>query len=304
MTVTWPVEVDEILNGDQVVAVASVTPAGGVVISPMTNFAVHDRQAGIVKVNSSVGASKKLDRMRTNPNVALAFHSRTCSASSRSEYVVVQGTAKVLPSVPNYPAIMGDQWDDKDGRPPRGLWGWWLRTYYTRIPVEISVERVIVWSDLAAIDTPRVYGAPLPPPVQPQKPPGGGTVSRVDPRHAMTHVRRLPHLLVGWRGDDGRPMLAPVEAAGCAHGALQLSTASTLVPRGGRRAGLTAHQFSRHLRGEEQRIYTGWLESADSTNSLSYRPHTAFGFHLPPSTFVYRVLVGFSARRGARALTQ
>jgi hypothetical protein len=67
---------------------------------------------------------------------------------------------------------------------------------------------------------------------------------------------------------------------------------------------LTAHQFSRHLRGEEQRIYTGWLESADSTNSLAYRPHTAFGFHLPPSTFVYRVLVGFSARRGARALTQ
>jgi general stress protein 26 len=303
MTVQWPEEVDEILAGDQVVAVASVTPAGGVVISPMTNFAVHDRHSGIVKVNSSVGASKKLDRMRVNPHVALAFHSRACSASRRSEYVVVQGTAKVLPPVPNYPAVMGERWDRKDGRPPRGIWGWWLRTYYTRIPVEISVERVIVWPDLMARGTSRVYGAALPPSPQAQKPPRGGTESRVDARRALTLVRRLPHLLMGWLGEDGRPMLVPAEVSACAHGGLQLSTASPLVPLGGRRAGLTAHRFSRHRRGEEQRMYTGWLENLDSTSSVAYHPHTAFGFRLPPSTTVYRLLVGFSAQRGARTAT-
>jgi general stress protein 26 len=301
MTVRWPVEVDEVLDGDQVVAVASVTPAGGVVISPMTNFAVHDRQSGIVKVNSSVGASKKLDRMRANPNVALAFHSRAFSASSRSEYVVVQGNAKVLPPVPDYPAIMGHRWDEKDGPPPRGIWAWWLRTYYTRIPIDISVERVIVWPDLSASGTPRVYGAALPPSPQPQKPPSGGTASRVDPHRVRTLARRLPHLLIGWLGDDGRPMLVPVEATACAQDALQLSIASPLLPPGGRRGGLLAHQFSKHLRGEEQRIYTGWVENTHSSNCAAYHPHTAFGFRLPPSTTLYRLLVGFSARRGARA---
>lgn len=299
MTVQWPTDVDEVICGDQVVAVAAVTPARGVVISPMTNFAVHDRQAGVVRVNSSVGASKKVARIRANPSVALAFHSRTYSDSGRSEYVLVQGSAKVLAPVENFPSTIGRRWDDKDGPPPSGLLAWWLRTYYTRVPIDISVQRVIVWSDLTTTGMPLVYGPPLPPPVSPQTPPTGGTAPRIDLRRAGARVSRLNHVLLGWVGDDGFPMVVPVGITQSADNGLRLTTTSPMLPPGGRRAGLTAHSF-RHQHSYAQRIHTGWLEVEPTCHSGIYRPHSEFGFSLPPSRMLYRLLVGYSARRGAR----
>src|SRR4051812_27056953 len=81
--ITWPAELDDLVSGDHVIALAYVTPASGVVITPVTNFALRDREAGRISVNSSVGAWRKLQRMRRNPRVALAWHTREHSRSTR-----------------------------------------------------------------------------------------------------------------------------------------------------------------------------------------------------------------------------
>lgn len=301
MSIQWPLELDEIIDGDQVVALGSATPARGTVISPMTNFAVHDRAAGIARVNSSIGANKKLDRVRANPNVALAYHSRAYSDSTHSEFVLVQGTAKVLAPVEDFPVVIGERWDEKEGPRPRGWWNWWLQDYHTRVPIDISVRRVVVWSDLAAAGTPRVYGPALPPTPPPQKPPTGGIESRVDARRVALRAERLANVLLGWVGDDGFPMIVPAEVTGCAHDGAGLRVASPLLPVGGRRAGLTAHRFSRHQHGEQQQIHTGWLEVGSDRCTAVYRPHSSFGFRMPPSRTLYQLIIGFAARRGARS---
>src|SRR3954451_25384942 len=98
MTVHWPDAVDEILDGDHVVMLAYVTPARGVVLLPVSNFAVRDREAGTVTAaNSSVGVWRKLDRIRSNSQVALAYHTREHAACGRPEYVLVQGRATLSP---------------------------------------------------------------------------------------------------------------------------------------------------------------------------------------------------------------
>src|SRR4051794_17595496 len=73
----WPDLVDAILAADQAIMLATVTPAKGVVLLPVTNFGVRDREAGtITAVNSSVGGSKKLERMRRDPPGAPAHPTR------------------------------------------------------------------------------------------------------------------------------------------------------------------------------------------------------------------------------------
>src|SRR4051794_1194238 len=68
----WSPWRDEICDGEHAVMLASATPAEGVVLTPVTNFGLYDAEAGINRsVNSSVGAWKKLDRIRRNPQVAL-----------------------------------------------------------------------------------------------------------------------------------------------------------------------------------------------------------------------------------------
>ncbi|MFD0854230.1 pyridoxamine 5'-phosphate oxidase family protein, partial [Actinomadura adrarensis] len=89
----WSDAVDDVLDGDLAVMLAYRTPARGVVLTPMTNFALRDRQAGTVTLATSLGMWKKLDRMRKDPHVALAFHTRRHGYGSRPEYVLVQGKA-------------------------------------------------------------------------------------------------------------------------------------------------------------------------------------------------------------------
>lgn len=303
MVVQWPIALEEILAGDQVVGLASVTPAKGVVIAPMTNFALHERQSGTVRVNSSVGAGKKLDRVRRDPRVALAFHTRDQGTADGPEYVLVQGIATVASPVENFPATIGGRWDDKEGPRAHGLWGRWLRVYYTRVPIDIAVQRIIVWPDLNASGEPLIVGAPLGKPPPSQKPPAGGTDARVDSARTASAATRLPHVLLGWVGDDGLPMIVPVAAIeGVDDRTVRLRAAGSVLPPGQRRAGLTAHAFSRHVRGEHQRLYTGWLEVDADGRTATYRPHTGFGFHLPPSKLLYHLAVGFSARRGVRGV--
>ena len=175
----WPDTVEQVLGGDQAVMLAHKTPANGVVLTPVTNFAMQDAEAGTVAVNSSVAMWRKLDRMRQDPQVAVAFHTREHALTDRPEYVLVQGRASISPE-PWYDA-MGDNWERFAGLPPDvgRFWNWWLRVYHERVNVVIAVERIVVWPDLACQGTPQIYGASLPAEAPaPQRPPGRGTGPR------------------------------------------------------------------------------------------------------------------------------
>lgn len=304
----WSEAVDEILAGDQVVMLASVTPAGGVVLGPVTNFAIRDRDASTVTVNSSIGAGRKLQRMARNPKVALAYHTRAHSFTDRSEYVLVQGTASLSHPVENQPDTISESWERFAGPLDPPLWRRWLRIYYRRVNIEVAAHRVIVWTELTAASQPQVHG--VPPPEEPppsQRPPTGGTGPRVDTAQVSKVAARLPHVLLGWVDTDGFPFVVPVQTGeiedrenGDAED-LVLRTSQHHLPPGERRAGMTSHAFTRHVLGQHQQVLTGWLRADPAGDRASYAPHTRFGYRLPPSRLLYRLAVGYATRRGLRA---
>lgn len=302
---TWPDTVDEILGADQAVALAHVTPAAGVVLTPVTNFGMYDRGARTVAINSSVGMWKKLRRMRRNPHVAVAFHTRDHAFTDRPEYVLVQGTAS-FPWPPERDAWleeMGERWERFGGQSRKvgPLWEGWMSAYHWRVNVQIAVERLVVWPDLACRGTPDVHGTPLPTELpEPQSPPARGTDPRIGHRRAAARARRLPHVLLGWVAADGFPMIVPVEVGEVTESAIVLEPPPGLVPPGGRRAALLTHSFARGTWGQNQRKHTGWLEVGYGGGRVSYAPHTKSGYHLPTSLLLYRLASGFVTRRGMR----
>jgi hypothetical protein len=304
--VTWPDTVEEILDGDHAVGFAYVTPASGVVIAPVTNFRLQDREAGTIVVNSSIGAWKKLDRMRRNPRVALAFHTRTHARTERPEYVLVQGTASFPwpPDRDSWYDEMRGRWQ-QPGMLPRDVgqpWEWWMSVYHWRVNVTIAIERVVVWPDLECRGEPEVHGAPLPaePPAE-QSPPKNGTGPRVNHRRMAKRARRLPDVLLGWVGADGFPVVVPVEAGSAVEEGVELELpAGVAAPPGGRRAGLVGHWFSKGVIGQEQYIHTGWLE-VDPNGRAIYAPHTKAGYLMPKSKLVYKIAVGAATRSRLRA---
>ena len=306
MAINWPDAVDEILDGDHVVALAYVTPASGVVLLPVTNFGVRDRAAGTFTVNTSVAAWRKLDRIRSNPHVALAFHTREHALSpNRPEYVLLQGKARLSEPIADYPSTMLEQWERMEPwQETNRLWKWWLRYYALRVSIEVVVERIVVWPDLTCEGSPQVIGAPLaadPPESQP--PPARGTEPRINHTRAAKLASKLPNRLLGWVGTDGFPVVVPIEVAGTEERGILLETPVGLLPSGGRRAGLTAHWYSRGVVGQNQRKHTGWLEVESSGAKAVYAPHTQSNYRLPGSRFVYRLAAGAGTRwwiRGAR----
>jgi hypothetical protein len=332
MTDEWPETVDEILGGDQCIALGHVTPAQGVVLTPVTNFAQRDRAAGTVSVNSSVGMWKKLQALQRNPKVALAFHTRAHGHSARPEYVLVQGDARLssLSDPEAWLQSIGENWERFSGesRDVGRLWERWLRAYHWRVNIEIAVERTIVWPDLACHGKPEVYGAP-PPAESPaaQRPPAKGTGPRVDHARATKRAKGLAEVLLGWTDAGGYPTIAPVQVAGTDERGILLTAPTGLVPNAGRRAGLLAHEFSRHVVGQHQRKHTGWLTAqpvpgeashgqdngqadsaenrgagnAEAAREIVYAPHTQSGYHLPPSRLLFKLAGGFVSRRGLRA---
>ncbi len=300
MTVHWSDELEEILDGDHALMLAYATPAKGVVLLPVSNFAVLDRAAGVVSsVNTSVGAWRKLERIRRNPQVALAFHTREHAASDRPEYVLVQGTASLGAPVEDYPSTILHVWERfelwADQHP---LWKRWRRVYALRIAIEVSVERILVWPDLGCRGPVEVHGTPLPPdPPAPQAEPKKGTAPRINHTRAAKQSAGLPHALLGWVGADGFPTVVPVEVAGSTEGGILLDAAEGLVPPGGRRAGLTAHWFSRGVIGQHQRKHTGWLESGQE---LVYAPHTQSNYRFPALKPLFKFVSGAFTRLGVR----
>lgn len=297
----WPDSVQTVLDSDQTIALATVTPAEGVVLAPLTNFALNDRAAGTVTVNTSVGMWLKLRRMQQNPRVAVAFHTRRHSASSQPEYVLAQGRATIGPldDADAWYAELGERWERFGGqsRHVGPLWERWMRAYHWRVDITISIARLTIWPDLACAGDPAVLGSRPPAPPLRQQPPARGTEPRIDHHAAAAHARRYPHVLLGYVGSDGFPVVLPVGVRGANDTGLEIDCPETLP--GGRRAGMLAHTFSRYVVGQRQQSHTGWLDTA--TEGATFSPHSAHGYHLPPSRFMYNLSAGYVTRRGVRA---
>lgn len=294
MRVEWDDEVDALIAGDATAGFASVTPARGVVIVPMAPLGLRDRDAGTITITTSLGLPKKLERLRRNPAVAIAYHAREHGLSTSPLYVVAQGTASVAVRPDRaWLESITPQWERFLGPRHTGRVGALMDVYYwQRVAITISVQRLLVYDG----PSPTVLGDGLPREAPaPQAPPGLGTGPRVDAAKVASHVDRLPHSLLGWVGADGLPVVTRATAHGADDRGVLLASVDEAFPRGGRRAGLTSHSFRQHMVGQEQRVHTGWLEVDDS--AATYAPHTRAGYALPPS----RALMAAASAVGTRA---
>ena len=91
---SWSDEVDSVIDGDLTAGLAYVTPAGGVVVTAVAPIGLRDRAAGTVGFTTSLGFGKKLERIKRNPKVALAYHAREHGFADSDLYVLVQGIAR------------------------------------------------------------------------------------------------------------------------------------------------------------------------------------------------------------------
>jgi hypothetical protein len=292
----WSDAEDAIIGGDLTAALAYLTPAGGAVVTPVAPIGLRDREAGTVKFTTSLGFGRKLERMRSNPRVALAYHAREHGFATGEDYVLVQGdaTAETEPDRD----VLEEQVRPASvrfmGPPKTGLfWDRWLDAYYAdRVLVTVVVTRVISWPDPALAGEPTVTGAPLaeaPPPSQ--QPPAKGSGPRVDAERAATRLHALPHVLLGYAGADGYPMVVPVQVGAASSNGIALTGP---LPGGGRRAGLLGHRYESKLIGLEARQHTGWLQDG------LYAPHTESGFRAPANKTVLLLANGFLAKRGLK----
>jgi hypothetical protein len=298
VSVSWSDVVDEILAGDLAAGFAYLTPAKGVVITPMAPLGLRDREAGTVTLTTSLGLWKKLDRIRRNSGVAVAYHAREHGLTDRPGFVLVQGRAS-FSTTPDRAWLesITPEWDRFLAPRSGGPLGRLLDVYYwQRVAITITVERIVAYPDDAASEEPELFGsAPAPPPA-PQAAPRGGTDPRVDPARVAARAKRLPHTLLGWCGSDELPEVVPVSVVEAGPGGVRLGVPPGSVPPSGRRAGLTSHWFRPRMIGQEQRIHTGWVSSAGAGRVL-YSPHTKAGYRLPPSKALYTLACAALATR-------
>jgi hypothetical protein len=297
----WPAAVSDVLGGDLTVALAYRTPAAGVVALPVTTLGSYDESAGTVTTSTSFGNGRKLTRIERDDRVALLYHAREHGTATSAHLVLLQGRA-------SFPDRPDDRWPTPEDEAAwertlvprkRGrLWDWIGREYYDqRVPITISVHRLVVWPGPDASGVPEVLGAPLPgddPP--PQEPPRGGTESRVAPKRYAKRLGRSAHRLLGWVGADGYPVLVPATLT--VEGD-RLEVEAPALPDGDRRAGVLAHWFEPRLKGQGAAILTGWLE-ADGGAGV-YHPHTAAGYVLPRvNDTMFTVGAGLAVKAGYR----
>jgi hypothetical protein len=306
LPVRWPDDVDEVLDADVVVALAYRTPAGGVVVSGVSPIGLRDRDAGTVGFTTSLGFGRKLERIRRNPQVALAYHAREHGRSTRPDYVLVQGTvSEVLrPDEAYLRQEIGKRAETYLGPPRRGFfWDRWLRVYYRdRVLVTVEVERIVRWARLDFGGEPEVIGSPLPKGGLPQSSPKQGTGPRIDSRRAERRLGAVPHRLLGFVQDDGLPMVVPITVTAAAGRGLTVRTAGPVLPAGGRRAGLLGHKFYKHVAGLTSRQYTGWLTvDAEDNSSGIYAPHTERSLVIPHSKTIALLVNGLAATITYRA---
>jgi hypothetical protein len=302
MAITWPERVDEVIGGDLTAAVAYVTPAGGAVVTAVAPIGLRDREAGTVTFTTSLGFGKKLDRIASNPRVALAYHAREHGFCNSSSFVLVQGDAEALkqPSREYLEDILRPAAQRFMGPPKEGkiFWDRWLREYYQdRVPVTVSVERLSAWPNLDCSGQAEIAGAPHAGEPPAQEPPKNGTAPRVDSERAARKLKALDHTLLAYVGGDGYPEIVPVEVGDAGPDGIRLTSQRALAP-GGRRAGICAHSYRAKLIGLSARQHTGWL-TVDADGAL-YAPHTQSGFRAPPNKTLLLFFNGLLAKQGLR----
>ena len=167
-------------------------------------------------MNTSVGAWRKLERIRRNPRVALAFHTREYAASDRPEYILVQGTASLGGPVEDYPSTILDVWERFEPGPisiRSGSAGDVFTRCVPRSRSPSSGSSCGPTSDAAVLWR---YRAPRCRRIRraPQSEPRNGTAPRINHGRAAERASGLPHALLGWVGADGFPLTVPVEVAG------------------------------------------------------------------------------------------
>jgi hypothetical protein len=299
----WPEEVDRVIAGDVTAALAYITPAGGSVVTAVAPIGLRDAERGTAGFTTSLGLHKKLERIRREPRVALAFHARDHGFADGTRYVLVQGDADITlePDERYLEEEIGPRAERYLGARKTGFfWDRWLREYYRdRVPVEIRVRRVVSWPDLRCRGEPEVFGEPLPEQdVEPQEPPKKGAGPRVDVDRAARKIAKLPHALLAYRGADGYPTIVSASVTGAGRDGLHLAAADGLLPAGGRRAGLLAHGYGKQLTAIAARQHTGWLMVSDG--EVRYAPHTEQGFRAPASKTLLLLANGLLAKRGLR----
>jgi hypothetical protein len=300
--VGWSDAADDILAGDLTAALAYVTPAGGAVVTAVAPVGLRDREAGTVSFTTSLGFGKKLERMRRDPRIALAYHAREHGFSTQRGFVLVQGTAEVTlePDRRVLDDVVQPAAARFMGPPRRGrlFWDRWLREYYQdRVLVLVRVDRLTAWPDEGCAGAPTVTGRQPSPDPAPQAAPAKGTVPRVPAERAGRRLAALPHQLLAFVSNDGFPDVVPVEVLSAEADGIRLRAERSL-PSGGRRAGILAHSYRPKLIGLVARQHTGWL-SVTGEEAI-YSPHTESGFRAPSNKTLLLLANGLLAKRGLR----
>ena len=304
MPVAWDDATDAIFAGDLTAALGYRTPAGGVVVQAVAPIALRDRAAGTVGFTTSLGFSKKLERIARDPRVAMAFHAREHGRSASESYVLVQGRARVVESPsPKERMQVGTLAAAALGPARRGwFWDRWLREYYeVRVPVHVEVDRIVTWPDLRCAGAPRVGGEQLPAgDPDPQAPPGNGTGPRLDVARTLRRVLGNEHTLARLcrrrRPPDDRARPGRRRGPGRAPARRRRAAPARRAARGSARHTATVAQ----LIGLETRQFTGWLDVGEAGDAV-YAPHTEAGYKAPPNKTLLLLLNGMLAKRGVRA---
>jgi hypothetical protein len=291
----WSDEIDRVIDGDITAALAYVTPAGGAVVTAVAPIGLRDRERG-----------EKLERIRRDPRIALAYHAREHGFADGTDYVLAQGDATVTlePDRQFLETEIGPRAERYLGPRKSGpFWDRWLREYYAdRVPVDVAVRRMVRWPQLDCSGAADVLGEPASAAhPEPQAPPKNGTAPRVDAERAGGRASKLPYLLLGFRGADGYPIVHPVAVADAGPDGIVLEAAdAALLPSGGRRAGLLGHAYGKHLVGLEARQFTGWLTVEEGSRSALYAPHTQQAFRAPANKTLMLIGNGLLAKRGLK----
>ena len=306
MGTTWSDEVDRVIDGDMTAALAYVTPAGGAVVTAVAPIGLRDREQGSVGFTTSLGLHKKLERIKRNPRVALSYHARKHGFADGTLHALVQGDAALTldPDREYLETEIGPRAERFMGPRKSGpFWDRWLQEYYAdRVPVDVDVRRVIAWPELDCTGDAQVFGQPPPAAhAEPQAPPKKGTGPRVDAAKMGTAAARLPYVLLAFTGADGYPVVHPVTIAGASAEGIEIEAAlPSLLPPGGRRAGLVAHDYGKQLVGIRARQFTGWLEGEEGSSRALYAPHTTSGFRAPANKTLLLLGNGLLAKRGLK----
>jgi hypothetical protein len=255
---------------------------------------------------TSVELHKMLERIKRNPRVALAYHARKHGFADGSLYALVQGDATLTlePDRDYLEREIGPRAERFMGPRKSGpFWDRWLQEYYAdRVPVDVDVRRVIAWPELDCSGDAQVSGEPAPAAhAEPQAPPKNGTEPRVDVARTAARARKLPYVLLAFTGADGYPVVHPVTIGDASAGGIALEAAApSLLPPGGRRAGLLAHDYGKQLVGIQARQFTGWLTVEEGSSRALYAPHTTSGFRAPANKTLLLLGNGLLAKRGLK----